>query len=147
MSIYSAFWTTLERAGIVGATKPGTYTYDEERAMNTAGTQKSWSPEAEALRLMMLHERKNGKTRNAASIYGFILTLFLDAKGIHECDTTLLNLNKLTELHISNNKLSNLCNLPPTLQILHAYGNRCGRSAGNHCKFHLIAQRKKKKAQ
>jgi hypothetical protein len=72
----------------------------------------------------MMHERKNGKTRSAASIYGFILTLLLDGKGISDCDATLLQFRKLTELHLSNNKLSALKNLPPTLQILHAYGNR-----------------------
>ena len=72
----------------------------------------------------MMHERKNGKTRGAASIYGFILTLLLDGKGISDCDATLLQFRQLTELHLSNNKLSALKNLPPTLQILHAYGNR-----------------------
>jgi Leucine-rich repeat (LRR) protein len=92
--------------------------------MNNAKSITQWSTESDSLKAMMLHERKNGKTRNAASIYGFVLNLFLDNKGIHDCDATLLNFNRLTELHISNNKLSELRNLPPTLQILHAYGNR-----------------------
>jgi hypothetical protein len=95
----------------------------------------NWSSQAESLKQLLIAERKKKKYRTAPQIYTFLLTLDMHQRGIAELDQALLQFDALTDLNVSDNKLTRLNNIPHTVTMLQAYGNRyaCVTSAGLFC--------------
>jgi hypothetical protein len=95
-----------------------------ERAGNSVDVPLNWSAQSESLKQLLIAERKKKKYRTAPQIYTFLLTLDLHQRGIVELDQALTQFDALTDLNVSDNKLTRLNNIPHTVTMLQAYGNR-----------------------